>query len=265
VRQQASHRQGINFAFAGPLTPALSPSAGERENPSQRSLQSGSGPSASATVGKLLNAWERGRPARCLRKDRESTAMDHSTFSLQRHFGGRDARAPRRALMFRSTENVEEPSFRRRRRREAKTSWLKTGRPTHEPCSRRIAELINSAIRAGRRFMAPMCVQKLEVETSHEPGRNRWLTVCELLMHMHQKLVVGLHRFMASMRIQNRRSKLPMNLGFVAQVSNLPYRRLPTRQTSSKTQPRRVGNPRYGRLEICATVPHWVPPAFQAG
>jgi len=36
----------------------------------------------------------------------------------------------------------------------------------------------------------------------HEPGRNRSLSTCRLLMHMHQKLVIGLHRFMASMRSQ---------------------------------------------------------------
>jgi len=39
----------------------------------------------------------------------------------------------------------------------------------HEPSSRRIAELINSAIVAGDRFMAPICVQKLELETVHQP------------------------------------------------------------------------------------------------
>src|SRR6266404_983569 len=39
----------------------------------------------------------------------------------------------------------------------------------------------------------------------------------------------------------------------VAQVSNLLCRRLPSRQGLETSQRWRIGNPRYSRLEVCAT------------
>lgn len=39
----------------------------------------------------------------------------------------------------------------------------------------------------------------------------------------------------------------------VAQVSNLPYRRLPAGIPAQARECLRIGNPRNGRLEVCAT------------
>jgi len=56
-----------------------------------------------------LKAWERGRPARRLRKDGESATVGHRAFISQRHFGGRDARAPRHAHVTSTQRKVGEP------------------------------------------------------------------------------------------------------------------------------------------------------------
>jgi hypothetical protein len=57
----------------------------------------------------------------------------------------------------------------------------------------------------------------------------------------------------------NALKNLARNTTAVAQISNLPYRRFPIGGRSGKADTRvvfqgsRVGNPRYGRLETCAT------------
>jgi len=156
---------------------------------------------------------------------------------------------------------------------------------THEPSSRRIAELINSAILAGRRFMAPDARPKLEVETFHEPGRHKdncelhevrnyplpvhGLNACpELEVEITHDPVIryhvaeenatdvafsSAHRFKVAMRAHpdtapTCRASATRSAGFQPAVSPTS-----SRQTVGITQRQRVGNPRYGRLEVCAT------------
>jgi len=132
-------------------------------------------------------------------------------------------------------------------------------RPPHNSAGRSV-RITKSAFR----FMVAMRVLQ-NVEAPHESGRNRSLSMCQLLMHMHQKFVIGLYRFTASMCVQEPEDDPfhePMrgSAGFQPAVSRVSNP-LALRHASAQSQwPLPRPSPRVarrGRAFSIMTATHW--------